>query len=194
MIRSIHKTKRLILRPLRLRDYSVWFDAMVNRLPLKNEWDAAPKKSKECSLSAYKKVLKRHFRLAKDDDYYWYGVFEKKSGALIGQIDFKIFIRGNQQSANFGYQIYNRHWGKGFGQEASIGGLKIGFQKLKINRLEAAINLHNKKSIRLAKAIGMKREGIKKRYWYENGKWVDHLIYAANPEDIGLSGKKPFLK
>jgi len=38
----------------------------------------------------------------------------------------------------------------------------------------------------------MKREGIKKRYWYEYGKWTDHLIYVANPEDIGLKPTKPF--
>jgi RimJ/RimL family protein N-acetyltransferase len=60
-------------------------------------------------------------------------------------------------------------------------------------RLEAAINLDNKKSIRLVKAIGRRREGIKKRYWFEHGKWVDHLIYVANPEDIGLKASKPII-
>lgn len=57
-----------------------------------------------------------------------------------------------------------------------------------------SINLDNKKSIRLVKAIGMQKEGIKKRYWYENEKWVDHIIYVANPEDIGLNGKKPVIR
>ena len=59
---------------------------------------------------------------------------------------------------------------------------------------EAAINLDNRKSIRLVKAIGMKREGIKKRYWFEDGKWVDHLIYVANPEDVGFRPLKPKLR
>jgi RimJ/RimL family protein N-acetyltransferase len=60
--------------------------------------------------------------------------------------------------------------------------------------LEAAINLDNKASIRLAKSIGMKREGIKKRYWFEYEKWTDHLIYVANPEDVGLRPTKPLRK
>ena len=68
----------------------------------------------------------------------------------------------------------------------------FGDRLLKLNRLEAAINLDNKKSIRMAKAIGMRKEGIKKRYWFEYGKWVDHLIYVANPEDIGMKPTKPF--
>lgn len=110
----------------------------------------------------------------------------------MGFIDFDIFLRSTHQFANFGYVIHNTHWGRGFGQEAARAGLRIGFEKLKLNRLEAAINLDNKKSIRLARAIGMRREGVKRRYWFEDGKWVDHLIYVANPEDVGLKSKKPF--
>lgn len=186
------RTKRLILRTLKPTDYSNWLESFVNRLPTQSKWDSGPKTAKQCSKAKFKKVIKRHNDLAKNDDYYWFGVFEKKSGQLIGHIDFDIFVRSTHQFANFGYQIYNRHWGKGYGQESSAAGLKIGFKQLKLNRLEAAINLDNKKSIRLVKAICMHKEGIKKRYWFEFGKWVDHLIYVANPEDIGLRSTKPF--
>jgi RimJ/RimL family protein N-acetyltransferase len=186
------KTKRLILRALKNADYKAWYDAYVNGLPQQSKWDRAPMKAELCSLKWFKKIKKEHKDLAKKDDYYRYYVFEKKSGALVGLIDFDVYVRSTHQFANFGYQIYNRHWSKGYGQESSLAGLKIGFKQLKLNRLEAAINLDNKKSIRLVKAIGMKREGIKKRYWFEDGKWVDHLIYVANPEDIGLKAIKPF--
>lgn len=136
-------------------------------------------------------MLSRRRAEAKADDSYWYAIFEKHDGSLIGYIDFDIFARGVHQFANFGYQIFNRHWGQGYGREAAAAGLRIGFQHLKLNRLEAAINLDNKKSIRLVKAIGMRREGIKKKYWFEHGEWTDHLIYVANPEDIGLNATKP---
>ena len=180
------KTKRLILRPLRASDYPQWVDALVEGKSAQSKWDLGPKNIKQCSRAKFRKVTHKHKMLQKKDEYYWFGVFEKKTGSLVGHIDFSIFVRGTHQFANFGYQIYNRHWGKGYGQESSAAGLKIGFQHLKLNRLEAAINLDNRKSIRLAKAIGMRREGVKKRYWYEYGQWVDHLIYVANPEDIGL--------
>lgn len=185
------RTRRLVLRPLHLDDYAVWFDAYVNSLPSQSKWDANPKPAKDCSKAVFRKILKRHEDLASDDDLYWYGVFEKKSGKLIGHLDFYIFVRDSHQFANFGYRIYNRHWGKGYGQEASAAGLRIGFQQLKLNRLEAAIHLDHKKSIRLAKAIGMRREGIKRRYWFEDGLWVDHLIYVANPEDVGMKPTRP---
>lgn len=185
------KTPRLILRALTAADYAVWFDAYVNMAPKKSKWDKSPMKKSECTKKIFTKVKHEHEQLANSDDYYRYYVFDKKTGAIIGQIDFDIFVRGSHQFANFGYQIYNRHWGAGYGQEAARAGLEIGFRDLKLNRLEAAINLDNKKSIRLAKAIGMRREGIKKRYWYEDGEWQDHLIYTANPEDIGLKAQKP---
>lgn len=192
MIRKEVRTRRLTLRPLKVSDYSNWYDCWVNRLESQSEWDSGPKPANKCTKAQFVKLIARHKKLAKNDDYYWFGVFEKKTGHLVGGIDIDVFVRSTHQFANFGYVIYNRYWGYGYGQEAAAAGLRIGFKQLKLNRLEAAINLHNRKSIRLVKAIGMKREGIKKRYWFENGKWVDHLIYVANPEDIGLRAVKPF--
>lgn len=194
MKRLEFKTKRLILRSLENSDYDVWYDAYVNGLPKQNKWDRGPLKPNQCTKKWFHKIKKDHEALAKSDDYYRYYVFDKKSGAIVGQIDFDVFVRSTHQFANFGYQIYNRHWGQGFGTEASLAGLKIGFKHLRLNRLEAAINLDNRISIKLAKTIGMKREGIKQRYWFEYGKWTDHLIYVANPEDIGLKAKNPYIE
>ena len=192
MKRNEVRTRRLILRPLKISDYSVWLEIVTNSLPAQNRWDKGPQSKRKCSKRRLKKIIDGHNQDAKCDNSYWFGVFEKKTGRLVGAVDFDIFLRSTHQFANFGYVIYNRHWGKGYGQEAAKAGLKIGFSQLKLNRLEAAINLDNKKSIRLVKAIGMRKEGIKKRYWFEFGMWVDHLIYVANPEDIGLHSKKPF--
>ena len=186
------RTDRLIIRPLKLSDYSVWLEVVTNSLPAHNRWDKGPLPKSKRTLSQFKKLVTKYNAAAKMDDSYWYGVFEKKTGLLVGAIDFDIFKRSTHQFANFGYSIYNRYWGQGFGPEAALAGLKIGFTQLSLNRLEAAINLDNKKSIRLAKAIGMRKEGIKKRYWFEFGSWVDHFIYVANPEDLGLRAKKPY--
>ena len=174
-------TERLLLCPLRSSDYNAWFAAHVNHLPAKNRLDRGSLPPSRCSKAKYLKLVNQHRSWAKQDDSYWFAVFEKKSGDLIGYIDFDIFVRETHQFANFGYQIFNRYRGRGYGREASAAGLQIGFTQLKLNRLEAAINFDNKKSIRMVKAIGMRREGIKKRYWFENNEWVDHLIYVANP-------------
>lgn len=194
MKRKEYKTKRLILRPLRASDFDRWYDAYVNGLPKQSPWDIEPLKPSRCSESIFNEVMHRHEELAQEDDYYRFYAFEKKTGSIIGLVDFDVYVRGCIQFANFGYRMFNRHWKKGYGREAAVAGLRIGFKHLRMNRLEAAINTDNKASIKLAKSLGMRREGIKKRYWFEDGKWVDQLIYSANPEDIGLKSKRPYKK
>jgi [ribosomal protein S5]-alanine N-acetyltransferase len=191
MKRKTVRTKRLELRPFLLSDYQTWLEAYTERLPKQSRWDFGPYKVKDFSKEKFRKVLRKHKAFEKEDECYIYGVFERKSKKLVGHIDFTIFERGTHQFANFGYLIHNRYWGNGYGREAARAGLFIGFRHLKLNRLEAAINLDHKKSIALVRAIGMRREGVKKRYWFEHGKWVDHLIYVANPEDVGMKGRKP---
>lgn len=192
MKRPIFETKRLILRPLRKSDYWTWYESNVECGPKKSKWDTGPRDPRSCSKKWFDIIRKKHQKLARDDEYYFWGAFERTSGRLVGHVDFSIFVRSTHQFANFGYYLHNPYYGKGYGQEAAAMGLRIGFRCLKLNRLEAAINLDNRKSIRLARTIEMRREGIKKRYWFEYGKWVDHLIYVANPEDIGLKPTKPF--
>ncbi len=189
-LKTVH-TRRLTLRALTAKDYEAWFDSCVNRKPAQSKWDWGPRTQKECTKAIFTKLVRRLAELADEDDYYRFYVFEKKTGRIVGEIDFDVYVRGTHQFSNFGYQVYNPFWRQGYGQESAKAGLKIGFRDLRLNRLEAAINLDNQKSIRLVKAIGMHKEGIKKRYWYEDEKWVDHIIYVANPEDIGLKGKKP---
>lgn len=194
MKQTEHKTKRLIIRPLKTSDYRTWFDAHVYGLPRQSKWDRDPYPASECTLKIFKNILQEYKELAKKDDYYRYGIFQKKTKVLVGLIDFNIYDRSDLQFANYGYRIHNRHWGNGFGSEAAAIGLRIGFKELKLNRIEAAINLNNKKSIKMVNALGMKKEGIRKKFWYENGKWVDHLIYVVLPEDVGLKSQMPFKK
>ena len=149
--------KRLGIRPFRKSDYKMWFKEYVECGPAQNRWDHGPHPAKKSTPTHFTKWLMRLRKLAREDDYYRYGVFEKKTGAFVGHVDFDIFLRSTHQFANFGYIIHNVYWGNGFGQEAARGGLRIGFKELKLNRLEAAINLDNRKSIRLVKAIGMRK-------------------------------------
>jgi hypothetical protein len=79
-------------------------------------------------------IVKRHRELAKKDDWYFWGLFEKDSRKLVGHIDFDIFTRNEQQFANFGYYLHNQFYGYGYGLEAAAMGLRIAFSFLKKNQ------------------------------------------------------------
>lgn len=184
MRRLVSKTSRLIIRPLRSTDHAAWFDAYVHSLPARNAWDKKPLTAHRCRRTEFEKVRARHAKRAKEDKCYIYAVFLKGEKKLVGFIDFFVYERGQLQYANFGYQIFNRYWGRGYGKESTKAGLKIGFEQLKLHRLEAGIHPRNVRSLRLARALGMRREGVRRRFWREKNGWEDDVVFAATPEDL----------
>lgn len=115
----------------------------------------------------------------------------KQTNQHLGKIDLYTIQRGVWQWANLGYIIHNQFWRQGFAKEAVTAVIKAGFEKLHYHRIEAAINLDNHASIALVESLGLQRECIRRRYWYENEQWVDHLIYVALPGDFGLPETPP---
>ncbi len=188
-----HKTKRLLIRPLELSDYQSWKDCRLNLLEKRNQFDSGPRTEEDCSISHFRKIIRKHRNLAKNDQLYVYGVFDKKTKKWFGQIDILVLCRQDRQLGNIGYWIANRYWGRGFGKEAAIAALEIGFSKLNLHRLEASIDRGNIKSIRLAKSIGMKLDGLKRKHLFDKykGQWIDQIVYFSHPEDIGLKSNLP---
>ena len=186
MKRKKYETDRLFIRPILSTDHKVWKKFYSGLEPEKSEWDLKPRTVKDCSRKSFKEVIARHRLRASEDKCYIYGAFHKKTGELIGVIDITIIERGWYEMANLGYRVGNLYWNKGYGTEILKEVFKFVKPDLRIHRLEAAINLHNSASINLAKKSGMKREGIKRGYIFENDRWVDHVIYVhlSNPTHL----------
>ncbi|MEO0376306.1 MAG: GNAT family protein [Cyanobacteria bacterium P01_A01_bin.17] len=110
-------------------------------------------------------------------------VLNSKNTQLIRQTAIQ---RNVFQWANLGYIIHNQFWRHGFGKETVTA---AGSEHLSYHRIEAAINIDNDASIQLVKSVGLERECIRRGFWYENKRWVDHLIYVALPSHFGLSEK-----
>lgn len=183
------RTKRLELRPYKLSDYECWREAFTQRKPKQHKYDCGPLSEKEVSRAFYRKLYFRHERYAKKDLCYPFGIFDRKTGAHLGFIDISTICRDWYQWASIGYVVHNTCQGKGYGKEAVRAGIKIAFTKLGYKRVEASIYPDNRRSIRLAKSLGMKHAGVRKEYIYDNKKWEDHVIYAAlNP----AKGKKNY--
>ena len=63
--------------------------------------------------------------------------------------------------------------------------IEIGFEDLKLHRIEAGIEPNNKRSLKLARSLGMRREGIKKRALYLRKTWVDLVMFTLTCGDLG---------
>lgn len=177
------KTNRLIIRPLQEIDYENWVQAYSLQKPPQNEWDETNWDESELTYKKFKALLKVQKEQRHKDHYYEFGVFLKNDGTLIGLVSLMDISRGVFQNAYLGYRIFNTYWGNGFAQEASRAAIEIAFKKLKLHRIEAGISPDNKKSIKTAKALGLRKEGLSKRRLLVNKKWMDVLIYAITREE-----------
>ncbi|MGZ3804971.1 MAG: GNAT family N-acetyltransferase [Pseudobdellovibrionaceae bacterium] len=186
----MRKTKRLILRPLSLHDYENWRQAYSMLHPAKNEWDEGPWKESELTLLKFKKLLKNLEDLKNKDQLYEFAIFRKDDGVFIGQVGLMNISRMIFQNAYLGYRIFNNYWGEGYASEACRAAIEIAFKDLKLHRIEAGIEPHNKLSLRVAKAVGLRKEGISLKRLLVQGKWKDMVIYAGTCEDFGMRYKK----
>lgn len=182
-------TKNLQIRPLKLSDYKAWREYYSTMLPCRNEWDRLNKPTQELSLKNFKNILKSQKELRRQDRFYDFGVFEKKSGKYIGLVAIMDVLRGLAQSAYLGYIIHNRFWGLGYGKEATLAAIEIGFRDLKLHRLEAGIEPKNRRSIMMARSMGLRKEGLKKRAVYVRGTWRDIVMYSVTCEEVGIKWK-----
>lgn len=176
-------TPRLFVRPLELHDYENWQQAHSCLYPPQNKWDITNWKESELTRAKFKAILKTEKDLRTQDKYYHFGVFRKDDGLLVGTVSLMDISRGIFQNAYLGYRIFNNHWGQGYAQESCRAALHIAFKNLNLHRVEAGIEPENPQSLRVAKAIGMRKEGLSKKRLFIDRKWIDLVIYAMTKED-----------
>jgi ribosomal-protein-alanine N-acetyltransferase len=191
MERKAYNTKRLIIRPFEARDYELWAWSLRSARPRKNRFDWEPEPGMNCGRKAFRALLARQKKMAERDQTYIWAIFDKNTGALLGRADVYVIQRLRLQVANLGYRLDNRYWGQGFGKEAVAAIAEGAFKDLELNRLEAVIDLDNKASIALVRSVGLVREGIRKKYYYQNGKWDDQVVFVALREEFGLKPLRP---
>ena len=177
-------TPRLVVRPIESKDYSVWRQANLTMLRPQNIWDLGPIPQRKLTQSGFRKMLRGQTERRKKDTFYSLGVFDK-AGTLVGGVSIMEVARGISQTAFLGYRIFNRYWGKGYAKESVRAVIEIGFEDIKLHRIEAGIEPKNLRSIRLAKSLGMRREGLKKRALFLRKTWVDLIMFTVTTEDGG---------
>lgn len=56
----------------------------------------------------------------------------------------------------------HQFWSRGFAKEAAAAAVLFAFKSLKLHRIDAGVDPKNKASVTVARAIGMKLEGIRR--------------------------------
>lgn len=187
------RTRRLEIRPYRDtdKDYQAWRAAWLSRKPKQNEFDSETPDSKLFTRAKFRKNLRRWQSASNADRGYLWAIFQRRTGEVLGIFDVYIYDRGVTQAANFGYLLHNRHWRQGYGKEAGRAVARSAFRDLGLQRLDASIAPKNRASMALARALGFRRLGLRRKSDFLDGEWRDEVVYCATPDDFGLPVRPP---
>jgi ribosomal-protein-alanine N-acetyltransferase len=110
-------------------------------------------------------------------------VFHKEAGQLVGAITLDNIRRGPSQVGTIGYWVGQQYARQGFMSEAIIAMVAHAFGALDLSRVESACLPDNVASRGVLEKAGFKYEGVAQSYIQINGRWRNHVLYAALRSD-----------
>ena len=174
------ETERLILRPLTLEDADFVFQHFSDPAVTQYLMDEPP-------LTEYAQAQEiiRFYLEPAGKTYNRWGLVRKSDHQLIGTCGYhkwdKRYFR-----AEIGYDLSPGFWGQGYMAEALRAVLQNGFERMGLNRIDALVSIENDRSVRLLQQAGFKLEGILRDYFFLDGKFYDHYLFALLQKEWNL--------
>lgn len=167
------ETERLILREMTTDDVGFYFRHFTNDKIIEGSFFPGPK-----NLEAAREELERYcIKPFKEQTGIRWGIVRKGIYALIGTCGFYDWNK-TAYRAEIGYDLDPAFWRHGLMTEALLVMLRFGFEKMKLNRIQAIIDSENSRSIRLVQRLGFKMEGVLRQNSYFNGQYRDELCFS----------------
>jgi len=118
-------------------------------------------------------------------EVYWampifFAIELKETGKCIGSISIR--IKQTHDKASIGYLLNRGYWGKGYMTEVLSSILKLCFEKLELNRVEASHFAGNEASGSVMSKCGMLLEGVGKQTEKVKGIFHDNIFYGITRE------------
>ncbi|MCU0852543.1 MAG: GNAT family N-acetyltransferase [Thermoplasmata archaeon] len=174
------RTKRLILRQPTMKD-AEWYFGYFSRPEIVWGGGQPGPKDMKAAREEFREYLTDLYRTRRG--FRWI-ITLKGEGKPIGTLGFYKWAPSASFQAEMGYDLMKEHWGKGIMTEAMNAVIDFGFEKMKLNRIEVYIMPRNKRSIRLVKRLGLKREGLlRQRYFDEFGNFADDILFSMLKSD-----------
>jgi len=98
-----------------------------------------------------------------------------ETAELIGAVRLSLDGKGG---ADLGYSYGSPFWRRGYGYEAAVALIRVGFQVLGLHRIWATCDVRNSGSIAILEKLGMRREGTMLKNLNVRDGWRDTHIYA----------------
>lgn len=173
--------ERLILKPLMPKDAKAVTKLVTDNRDYWSIYEPHHIESYYTIYTQYNKLVESA-RLRSLNLEYFFGIYDKESGQLVGQISLYSIKQLPFLSCFIGYAMDQHYVGKGIVSEAISLMVQFAFKQIKLNRVEAYVSPRNVASVRVLEKNGFTKEGLLKQLLYINGRWEDHYLYAITFE------------
>ena len=108
----------------------------------------------------------------------------RESEKIVGVVSINDIVREPYQRGVLGYNAFAPSAGQGYVLEGLRLIFRFAFMDLGLHRLEANIQPGNDRSLRLARKLGLRREGYSPGFIRIQGAWKDHERWAITSDMI----------
>lgn len=174
----------VVLRPLRRADGAAWRRLRVaDRLSIER-WDAtSPLTWRERhSAAGWREHYRALTHAARRGACLPFAI--TVDGVFVGQVTVGGMSRGAVWSGWVGYWVSSSMAGGGVASTSVALAVAHALGPVGLHRVEATIDPENAPSRAVAERVGMRREGLLRRYLDIAGQWRDHLLYAITVEEL----------
>jgi ribosomal-protein-alanine N-acetyltransferase len=180
----------LLLRPLRRGDARDWRRVRAENVDWLTPWEATSPTPglRMPSFQQLRRELARQGRTGRSLPF-----VVDYAGSLAGQLTVGGITWGSLRSAHIGYWLDRRLAGRGIMPLAVALAADYSFFTLGLHRLEVNIRPENAASLRVVEKLGLREEGLRRRYLHINGAWRDHRAFAVTVDEVprGLRARLP---
>lgn len=115
--------------------------------------------------------------------FLYHQLMDKKTTAIIGWCGFHTWYIDHKR-AEIGYELFDdKYKGQGIMTEALGSIVDYGFNKMKLERIEAFVSPRNTPSIKLLERMNFKKEGFLKHHYFYNNEMDDSILFALLKSD-----------
>jgi ribosomal-protein-alanine N-acetyltransferase len=172
----------VVLRPLRRRDQDRWLALRTSNTQWLERWEATSPEGPGPVVTSFPRLLRSLNRQARAGTALPFGIVYR--GELVGQLSVSTIVHGSLCSASVGYWVSEHVSGREITPTAVAMVVDHCLGPVGLHRVEICIRPENEASLRVVAKLGLREEGVRRRYLHIQGKWRDHRTFAVTSDEI----------